>query len=369
MKGRYNGCRMSIYGSIIPGSRGLAKIPELSKAARQRLRWLDYYQAHSYNGRLTCRHFDISPQTFYRWKRRYDPMNLKTLEDRPRRPKKLRQPTWSPELAQAVLGLREQYPRWGKDKLVVLLHEEGYQISTSMVGRILRRLKEGGMLEEPFRTIRAIKRLRPRPYGVRKPKEYVAREPGDLVQVDTLDIRPLPGVILKQFTARDVVSRWDTLEGHRVATAKAAVSFLDALMARLPFPLRAIQVDGGSEFMAQFEEASRQRQIRLFVLPPRSPKLNGHVERAHRTHTEEFYEVVDSDFTVADLTPKLLKGEQVYNTVRPHQALGYLTPAQWLHRYHQKTTDETESQRPTAPSTALPKPVYHTQSRKEAGCH
>jgi hypothetical protein len=25
----------------------------------------------------------------------------------------------------------------------------------------------------------------------------------------------------------------------------------------------------------------------LFVLPPRSPKLNGHVERAHRTHTEE----------------------------------------------------------------------------------
>ncbi len=58
----------------------------------------------------------------------------------------------------------------------------------------------------------------------------------------------------------------------------------------MPFKIKAIQVDGGSEFMAQFEEACQQRRIRLFVLPPRSPKLNGSVERAQRTHTEEFYE-------------------------------------------------------------------------------
>ena len=66
--------------------------------------------------------------------------------------------------------------------------------------------------------------------------------------------------------------------------------FLDALEQRMPFKIKAIQVDGGSEFMAQFEEACQQRRIRLFVLPPRSPKLNGSVERAQRTHTEEFYE-------------------------------------------------------------------------------
>ncbi len=39
------------------------------------------------------------------------------------------------------------------------------------------------------------------------------REPGDLVEVDTLNIRPLPGVVLKQFTARDVVSRWGCVRG------------------------------------------------------------------------------------------------------------------------------------------------------------
>ncbi len=63
------------------------------------------------------------------------------------------------------------------------------------------------------------------------------------------------------------------------------------------------------------------------------------MERAHRTHTEEFYEVVDSDFTLADRRGKLLKWEQVYNTLRPHQALGYLTPQQYLLQCRQGKED------------------------------
>lgn len=332
---------MSIYGSVLPGAGGLAKLwVELSKAARQRVKWFDFYKDHNHNARLTCRHFGISPQTFYRWKRRFNPHNLRSLEGRSKRPKKVRQPTWSTELVQEVLRLREQYPRWGKDKLVVLLHDEGYAISTSMVGRILKYLKGRGVLTESLRFVSARKRLRHRPYAVRKPKEYLVREPGDIVQVDTLDVRPLPGVVLRQLTARDVVSRWDVLEVHRQATASTTVGFLDALQARMPFKIKAVQVDGGSEFMAQFEEACRDREIRLFALPPRSPELNGCVERANRTHTEEFYEVVDSDFTVADLTPKLLEWERIYNTVRPHQALGYLTPLQFLQCYKQNKGKE-----------------------------
>ena len=70
----------------------------------------------------------------------------------------------------------------------------------------------------------------------------------NLVQVDTLDVRPLPGVILKHFTAREVVSRWDVVEVRTRATANTATDFLSTLQARMPFPVRAIQVDGGSEF-------------------------------------------------------------------------------------------------------------------------
>ncbi len=98
----------------------------------------------------------------------------------------------------------------------------------------------------------------------------------------------------------------------------------------MPFLVKAIQVDGGSEFEAIFEEECQRRGIKLFVLPPRSPKLNGAVERAHRTHTEEFYEVTDTSFNLSELREELLQWEQVYNTVRPHQALGYLTPLKFL---------------------------------------
>ena len=191
-----------------------------------------------------------------------------------------------------------------------------------MVGRILAQLRKRGVLVEPPRAVVAVRKPRPpRPYAVRKPKDYRARKPGDIVQVDTLGLRPLPGVILKHFTARDMVSRWDVLEVHTRATATAATTFLDAIEARTPFPVRAIQVDGGSEFQADFETECQRRGIRLFVLPPRSPKLNGHVERAQRTHTEEFYEVWDLDWTVTALNRKLRVWERIYNTVRPHQSV------------------------------------------------
>ena len=89
---------------------------------RQRLKWMDHYAAHR-NAALTCRYFGISRQTFYRWKGRYNPRSLSSLEERSHKPKRLRQTSWSRELALAVLHLREQYPRWGKDKLAVLLRE------------------------------------------------------------------------------------------------------------------------------------------------------------------------------------------------------------------------------------------------------
>jgi len=334
---------------IISGTvSGVSRLPrvgvELSKKARQRLKWFDYYDSHDGNARLSCRHFDISPQTFYRWKRRYNRRDLSSLEEHSRRPRHVRQPTYSPELVEAVLRLREEYPRWGKDKLVVLLREEGFSCSASTVGRIIRRLKERGVLKEPVSNhISARKRQRQRPYAVRKPKEYGISLVGDLVQLDTLDVRPLPGVLLKHFTAHDVISRWNIVSVYSRATANTATDFLETLERRMPFPVKAIQVDGGSEFEAIFEEECQRRGIKLFVLPPRSPKLNGAVERAHRTHTEEFYEVTDSSFDLSELREELLEWEQVYNTVRPHQALGYVIPLKFLKQHKEHSRKEEVS--------------------------
>ena len=259
---------------IAPAIAPLARqpAPDLSRVARGRLAMVDWHRAHGANVSRTARHFGFSRPTVYRWLARYDRLRLETLEDRSSAPVRRRRPTWTLGQLGAVRELRARYPRWGK----------------------------------------AVER------------------PGDLVQIDTVEIRPFAGHPFKQFTARDVISRWDTLEVRRSATARLASEMLEALALRMPFPVRAISVDGGSEFMAEFEAACQARGIALFVLPPRSPKLHGSVERANRTHTEEFYEVTDGLLEPDDIRGELLAWERTYNTVRPHQALGYLTPAEYL---------------------------------------
>ena len=328
--------------------------PPLSREAKRRLRWFDHYAQHR-NASFTCRHFGISRETFYYWHRRYDPRDLRTLEPRSSRPRQPRPRTWTDAQVAAVQRLREQYPRWGKDKLQRLLKQDHVLLSVSMVGRILSSLRARGQLLEPRGRSRARPRGAPRPYAQRKPKDYQATAPGDLVEVDTLDVRPCPGTVLKQFTAIDVVGRQCVLEVASAATATLATRVLDAFE-RFPFPVRAVQVDGGSEFKGAFELACQARAVPLYVLPPRSPKLNAHVERSQRTHTEEFYECTVTPPQLPVLRPALQEWERVYNTVRPHQALGYLTPQEFWEAYQRD---------PQAALAALPPPKRRTLRKEQ----
>jgi len=130
--------------------------------------------------------------------------------------------------------------------------------------------------------------VRKRVYAIRKPRDYEAKEPGDIVQIDTLDVRPEPGKVYKQFSAVDVVSKYGFGDIKSAATAALARDFLKQIIAESPIPIRAVQTDGGSEFYAEFEQACEELRIKFFCLPPRSPKLNGGVERLNRTSREEF---------------------------------------------------------------------------------
>lgn len=332
---------MQTYGSILPGAAAIARLlpaqtaharaeARLSAKAAHRLKIIRWHEAHGSKVSLTARHFGYSRSTLYVWLRRFRDSGPRGLEDHSRRPHHFRQRTWTEVEVDLVCRLRRRHPRWGKDKLTVLLRAKGFRISVSRVGRILAYLKKTGRLreaslEDPWRPQRSY----PRPYAVRKPRDYRVEAPGDLVEVDTADVRPVPTRIFKHFTARDVISRWDVLDVYYSATAKSAASFLDAVLERMPFQVKAIQVDGGSEYKAEFEALCRDRGLLLFVLPPRSPKLNGHVERAQRTHKEEFYQMLDPPDSIAELQKMLRAQEVIYNTIRPHQALGQQTPKQF----------------------------------------
>jgi putative transposase len=93
-------------------------------------------------------------------------------------------------------------------------------------------------------------------------------------------------------------------------------------VAEAPFPVRGIQVDGGSEFRAAFEEACQAKNLNLFVLPPKRPQLNGYVERAQGSWRYEFYACYHLPTRLNRLQPLVDSFAYRFNHHRPHQALG-----------------------------------------------
>jgi hypothetical protein len=104
---------MRITTPVLRGTSRLGRIARLSQDASKRLKWFDYYDSDNRNARLTCRYFGISPQTFYRCKRRYDPKHLETLEDRGI----LKEPI--PIMSQPASGLENAPTPSGSQKIIM----------------------------------------------------------------------------------------------------------------------------------------------------------------------------------------------------------------------------------------------------------
>lgn len=277
----------------------------------------------------------ISRATYYRWRRRLKGQGLKGLLPKPKRPRRLRRKVhWTSELLIAIEDLRRQNRTWGRWPIWWSLRKRGFGVSERTVGRILAHLEAHGRVEGVAAFLARAKRGKTRrkshrPYARRKPKTHTVSQPGDLVQVDTLSITLGPGEVVKHFSAVDLCTRFSLAEVHTRATANLAAGFLDYLITHTPFPVRAIQVDGGAEFMSEFEEACEGLGVKLFVLPPRSPKLNGHVERMQRTFRDEFY-TRPLPSQIPELQKKLDAYLDHYNRERPHRALNGLAPLEFL---------------------------------------
>jgi putative transposase len=224
---------------------------------------------------------------------------------------------------------------WGKTKIVVLLARQGIKTSASTIGRILKSLMDRG-------RVTPVPTLRRRPGGRRfrltgkerharrLPKGLKPTRPGELVQVDTLFVNVAPNKAVKHFTAYDPVAKWTVGLVAGRATSACATTLLDKLVAEAPFPVRGIQVDGGSEFRAAFEKACQDKRLDLFVLPPKRPQLNGCVERAQGSWRYEFYASFDLPSRLDRLQPLVDAFAHRFNHHRPHQALGGQTPAEYL---------------------------------------
>ena len=272
---------------------------------------------------------------------------------------------------------------WGKAKIAAAIAEElrplDLAASESTVGRILADLVRRGAVKPVWNLRRKAPRAArsKRPWARRKPADLKAEQPGDILQVDSMTVTHRGGRrTIKQLVAADPVSKWTCAKAYRRATARNAADFLDKIVREMPFKVKAIQVDGGSEFKAEFERECEKRGINLWVLPPRSPKLNGNVERTVGTWRYEFHgcwEIPD-DIDRINLLIDAFADE--FNRVRPHRSLNCKTPEAFLRAappnghpvtniHSQKKEPQTRrTERSAGKRTKLPIPTTRRQPNR-----
>lgn len=334
MKGSV-GTTTSIYHTRLPHQWELERMmgEVLSREARRRLRWIEHFRSCG-NARMTCRHFAISPTTFYKWLKRYLKRGLRGLEDLPRTPKRKRVSEIPWQTIQLICDLRREHPAWSKHKIAVILKRDyGIRLSSSSVGRVLKRK---GLYDKRVsrKKSRAAKRRKAR---LRSEGWMRKAFPGCLIQVDTGHLR-FGGKKYYQFTAVDCFSRVAFSRVYSSASSACARAFLEELMAYMPFFPLAIQTDNGAEFLKHFDRATEEAEITHFFSHPNCPKENAFVERKIQTDKCELWAFREG-YTVEWLNEILCRWNYVYNYVRPHQSLGYLTPMEFLKAWMEESKD------------------------------
>jgi transposase InsO family protein len=279
--------------------------------------------ADEQNVARVCRRFGISRKSFYKWKRRHAEHGDAGLCDRARTPQ--RSPRATPrEVVSKILYLRQHY-HFGPGRIASYLHRfHRIKIAVSSVHRILTR---HGMNRLPANQ-------KHQPHGKRW-QRYEKPQPGHRLQLDVKFLERIPGTRrrLYQFTAIDDCTRIRVLKVYDVCNQRTAILFIDDVIRRLPFRLLVVQTDNGAEFQSQFHWHLETLDIRHVYIRPRTPRLNGKVERSHRVDDQEFYQLLDQDGISDDIhlfNEKLREWEDYYNYHRPHGALGGQTPYERL---------------------------------------
>lgn len=208
----------------------------------------------------TCRHFRISRQAFYRWKRRYKAPGEAGLWDRPRTPH--RSPRAFPrEVVSKILYLRQHYP-FGRGKIADYLKRfHGPSVAASSVHRILARHR---MNRLPANQMH-------RPHTKRW-QRYEKPQPGYRLQMDVKFLERIPGTRKRfyQFTAIDDCTRIRVLKVYDACNQSTAIRFVDDVLRRLPFRVRVVQTDNGAEFQSRFHWHLEALDIRHVYIRPRT---------------------------------------------------------------------------------------------------
>lgn len=275
--------------------------------AKARLGWVKLYEQIGHAG-IVCRRCGISAPTLRKWWRRYQAEGEAGLIDRSRRPHHSPGRRVFKREEQLILVLRRERKLGIKRLRIELIRQHGLRLAIDTIHKVLVRHAENHL-------------KRPKLQRKKKWKRYSRPVPGDRVQMDVCKIAKG----LYQFTAIDDCSRYQVAAVFPRKTAKCTLAFLDHVAEKMPFPIQRLQTDRGQEFFAyDVQDTLRERRIKFRPTKPRSPHLNGKVERVQRTALEEFWPTVDLDDP--GISGQLDEWLHFYNRDRPHDSLGGKSP-------------------------------------------
>jgi transposase InsO family protein len=277
---------------------------------KQRQRIVEYAQAHGI--KPAGRHFGLDRRTVRRWLRRWVAGGAQGLVPRypARRKRRL------PDTTRELIRLARVDHRYGAARAQVWLKRVHHiHVSTGTIQRVFREIGIPVLTKTPKR--------RPRQMML-----FEKEEPGDSVQVDVKVVK-LAREKVFQYTAIDDCTRYRVLRLYPRQNQHTSLDFLGEVCRHLPFAIKKLQCDNGSEFPLAFKLAVEAAGMRHRYIKPRRPQQNGKVERSHRVDQEEFW----NQHTFArrsDAEVPLADWERRYNHERFSMALHGLTPVEKL---------------------------------------
>lgn len=276
----------------------------MEREISMRLRWVRMYHETG-NAGLVCTRCGISRPTLRKWLRRYQEAGEEGLRCQSRRP--LTSPNRKVSDADRATILRLRAERKGARRIQNELRlNEQRELSLATIHKVLCEASVKPLV---------------RPRRPAQPRRYSRPVPGDRVQMDTMKIAR--GVY--QYTAIDDCSRFRVLAVYPRRNARNTLFFLDRVIEEMPFPIQRIQTDRGGEFFAESVQRRLMNEcIKFRPIPPRSPHLNGKVERSQLTDLNEFWFHHAPTERAIDL--RIEEWQFDYNWRRPHGSLGGKTP-------------------------------------------
>lgn len=305
---------------------------EESDTAKFRFRVLSHYYKHGWKS--ACDAFQVKKSTLFDWKKLYEKSDkkLSSLVPKSTRPKRLRAMVTDPRLLSFIREMREQYGRVSKYKLRIFLDEYAKSIGAVSYGyekiaKIIRRYHY--FFDPPSKKKRRVKLLYPR--LKRSPKQTT---PGYL-ELDSITLH-INSTSCYFITIIDVAAKFAWCRLTTTLTSRSARRALEEFLLHYPHKVREVQTDNGHEFLGEFDQYLEQMGIPHQFSYPRSPKVNGVVERFNRTIQEEFLSRNDELFTKdwEAFNRKLFAYLTWYNTRRPHHSLKMQTPLQYLQQFN-----------------------------------